>query len=58
MERSMDDQDKQTQAEQTQAEPNSSGEEVAYESDWYEVLKRRAEEEADEELASVDGDDG
>lgn len=49
----MDDQDK-----QTQAEP-SSGEDVAYESDWYEVLKRRAEEEAeDEELASVDGDDG
>lgn len=49
----MDDQDK-----QTQAEPTSSGEEVAYESDWYEVLKRRAEEEAEEELASVDGDDG
>jgi hypothetical protein len=41
------------------AEQTSSSEEIAYESDWYEVLKRRAEEEAqEEELASVDGDDG
>ncbi len=47
----MDDQEKQAET--------SSNEEIAYESDWYEVLKRRAEEEAqDEELASVDGDDG
>jgi hypothetical protein len=53
MERSMDDQEK-----EPQSEPTSSGEEIAYESDWYEVLKRRAEEEAEEELASVDGDDG
>jgi hypothetical protein len=53
MERSMNDQEK-----DPQSEPTSSGEEVAYESDWYEVLKRRAEEEAEEELASVDGDDG
>jgi hypothetical protein len=53
MERAMDDQDK-----EQPSEPTSSGEEVAYESDWYEVLKRRAEEEAEEELASVDGDDG
>jgi hypothetical protein len=52
MERPMDDEDKQT-------EPTSGGEEVAYESDWYEVLKRRAEEEGeDDEVASVDGDDG
>jgi hypothetical protein len=52
MERPMDDQDK-------QADPTPSREEIAYESDWYEVLKRRAEEEAAaEELASVDGDDG
>jgi hypothetical protein len=52
MERPMDDQDK-------QAEQSSSKEEMAYESDWYQVLKRRAEEESeDEELASVDGDDG
>lgn len=48
----MDDREKQD-------ERGSSNEENAYESDWYEVLKRRAEEEADdEELASVDGDDG
>ena len=33
----MDDQDKEPQSEAT-----SSGEEIAYESDWYEVLKRRA----------------
>ena len=37
----------------------SSNEETAYESDWYEVLKRRAEEEAEEdEAGAVDGDDG